>query len=152
MIKVRLIKEDKIHSALIRWYSWSNWNHVDFALPDGAFLGARVSGGVQIRPHNYTKVVEELYLGIELGSDLESQIMSWAHAQIGKPYDMKSIVNFAFRCDDDGNDNKFYCSEFICRAFQLFNHPILRLKYADRCPPEYIAMSMLLQETTAWSS
>ena len=52
---LRFVTEKGFTSAAIRWFTWSDWSHVDFVLKDGRFLGARLDGGVQIRPHNYIK-------------------------------------------------------------------------------------------------
>ena len=78
MIKLRFITENSIGSALIRWYSFSIWSHVDFLWPTDAYLGARLDGGVRLRPYNYIKPTKQSFFGIELGKDKEREILGIA--------------------------------------------------------------------------
>ena len=142
MISLRLINEAKLHSALIRWFSWSDWNHVDFALPDGTFLGARIEGGVQIRPANYTSPRRSLYLGVSLGAELEARILWLARQQIGKPYNLLGILGFPLR-RDFGDGKSFFCSQLVAWCFDQAPYPLLIAK-PDRISPGMLAESPLL--------
>ena len=78
---LRFITEEDFSSRLIRWFTWSDWSHVDFVLRDGRFLGARLDGGVLIRPHDYIVPSAFRYAYVEVPDP--RKVYGWATTQVG---------------------------------------------------------------------
>lgn len=145
MIKLRFITENNLPSALIRYYSFSSWSHVDFVWPTGAYLGARLKGGVQIRPANYVTPAKQAFFGIELGREKEREILGIAMAQIGKPYNWRGITGFALNEDWQGGKS-WFCSQLVAHCFAAAGEPLLRVSHTDRVTPADLTMSLKLTE------
>jgi hypothetical protein len=74
-------------------------SHVDSVMDDGRLLGARLDGGVQIRPPNYEKFSRVEHVVIPVPYYKERPYWDFLKAQIGKPYDKLAIVAFAVNRD-----------------------------------------------------
>ena len=145
MIKLRFITENNIGSRIIRYYSWSEFSHVDFVWPTDAYLGARLDGGVRLRPYNYTKPAKQAFFGIELGKTKEREILGIAFAQIGKPYNWKGITGFALN-EDWQSGKSWFCSQLVAHCFAAAGEPLLRVSHSDRVTPSDLTMSLRLTE------
>ena len=119
---VRFITEPGITSRAIRWFTWSDWSHVDFVLRDGRFLGARLDGGVQIRPHDYIIPSAFRYAYVEVPDP--RQVYGWATSQIGKKYDWRAIAGFLPRANWH-DPARWFCSEYVAEGFDRVNWPIV---------------------------
>lgn len=96
-------------AAAIRYFTEGTVSHVDLVLPTGELLGARLSGGVAVRPPNYAKFTATYRLWAEV-PDIDAAY-AFAHAQVGKPYNWKAIVDMALH-----RERKFsqYQSSWFC--------------------------------------
>ncbi len=101
--------ENGFASAAIRYLTASDVSHVDLVVPrrigleyydafhappttPEGLLGARLNGGVQLRPSNYAKFTRTARLGCivpDIGAAYK-----FAFDQIGKPYDKGAILDF----------------------------------------------------------
>jgi hypothetical protein len=133
-------------SRLIRFYSWSEFSHVDLVLPDGKLLGARLDGGVQIRPPDYEQFTKVKRLVAAVTPRQGTRIYQLALDQIGKPYQMKSIFGFAFR-KDAVSTGTWFCSELVAWLFAKVGHPLV-FKPVNRVSPEDLIVSPQLKEET----
>ncbi len=113
---LRFVTEKGFTSWAIREATWSDWSHVDFALLNGKFLGARIEGGVQVREHDYLTPSKFCYAYVDVHS--ARRVLGWACSQIDKPYDWKAILGFGFRRDWHEPD-QWFCSELVAEAFKL---------------------------------
>jgi len=116
-------------SALIRWFSHSPYSHIDFVLPDGRYLGARLDGGVMIRLQGYATFTRIKRVRIE--TELADAIYAAALDQRGKPYDMRAIVAFAIpalaKHRNWRDPGQWICSEIGLWVFEtagFFKHPV----------------------------
>lgn len=115
-------------SALIRWFSHSNYSHVDLVRNDGSLLGARFEGGVAVRPDGYANFNRTLRVTVD--SPAARAVYDYAESQVGKPYDWRAIAGFASGrswMDDD----RWFCSELAIASLirgRFFNceMPFLR--------------------------
>src|ERR1700761_6117290 len=83
---IRYLTNGVVSHCDIRFY--------DAALPSGiGWLGAHQQGGVQVRPFNYAKWTVVETRAVELPNILAA--ITFARAQIGKPYNMDAIANMA---------------------------------------------------------
>lgn len=119
-------------SALIRLGdTWASVSHVDTIMPDGTWLGARLSGGVQARepyPVSYT-------MRIPVWVPDEQAYYGFLRAQIGKPYDVLGVVGFIPR-EDWRQPNKWFCSELKAAALSHANPELAPLfAHASRVAP-----------------
>lgn len=119
---LRFITETGLTSGLIRWFSWSDWSHVDFVLRDGRFLGSRLDGGVRIRPHDYLTPSKYRYAYVDVADP--RKVYGWATSQIGKKYDWKAIVGFLPRVNWQ-DPERWFCSELVAQGFELKDQPIV---------------------------
>ena len=129
---LRFITETGFSSWAIRWFTWSDWSHVDFVLRDGRFLGARLDGGVQIRPHDYIKPSAFRYAYVTVPDP--RKVYGWATTQVGKPYDWKAIMGFLPRVEWH-DPHAWFCSELVAAGFERAGHPIVDRK-AFRVTPQ----------------
>jgi uncharacterized protein YycO len=101
-------------SAAIRFSTRSWASHAEFVnLEAGTTLGARCTGGVQVRPCSW-----DHYSRIEQFSAPNiSHAYEWALAQVGKPYDFAAVTGIALDRNWRSHD-KWFCSELIAAAFE----------------------------------
>lgn len=126
MITWQFSTDNDIGSFLIRFGTRSDWSHVDAVLPDGSLLGALPQDGVQIRPPNYAPLTASLT--VSLDTDCETQFYEILKSQIGKPYDWRAVVSFAFGDRDWQEADSWFCSELQVWAIMqcgFFKAPLL---------------------------
>jgi hypothetical protein len=104
-------------------------SHVEAVTPDGYYLGAHLSGGVQKRPKNYdaTDFSHELFLTLDGVTDAQSAAFySFLESHIGEPYDWKAILGFLIPEHEHTLDHAI-CSALITlalRACEWFPFPL----------------------------
>ncbi len=107
-----------------------NWvSHVDVIATDGRLIGARPIGGVLSRPPGYHKFTRQLQVDIPTDAHAFNAFIA---AQIGKPYDWRSIVSFFFRREWQDEDS-WTCAELVAAG----------LVVAGYFRPPYIASSKI---------
>ncbi len=151
MAKVKLTyqfaTEDSIASAIIRWYTWSPFSHVDLVLPDGSLLGARLKGGVQIRQPGYAKFTKTARYCVEVEEDQANMLYNIARLQVGKPYNTRAILAFAFEDYPDAGGASWDCSEL--QIWLLFKIGIKALnlnpEHVNRITPRDLLMSPCME-------
>jgi len=146
MAKVTLCfsKSRSLGSALIRWFSWGSYSHVDFVTQDGRLLGARMFGGVKVRSYDSLHGSPREHLSFEVPSQGEADaILKSAFDKVGQPYDWMGIIAMPFRSSWQ-HRSKVFCSEYVaqhCRARGV----VLQARVADhRLTPRDLRMSPLL--------
>lgn len=130
-MKLLFAKKRNLPSALIRFFTWSQWSHV--AIVDGdAVIEATFLGGVSWRP-----LAEFLvdYTTEEVGVSLpdEAAAMRFVRQQIGKRYDWTALVGIVFRSGWAKQD-KWFCSELVAAAIQAGGKRLFR-EDASRITP-----------------
>jgi hypothetical protein len=112
-ITTQFITEASVGSWMIRYGTHSDFSHVDVVLPNGNLLGARsdtATPGVAIRHPNYATFTRCSRVIIPCTKEQEDNYYKFLYAQLGKPYDWKSIVGFAIDRDWRETDS-WFCSE-----------------------------------------
>ncbi len=142
-VRLRFSTESNIESLVIRWFTHSSWSHVDFVMPNGKLLGARLKGGVELRPPGYARFSRSVDATIT--TPIAAQIYEFALDQIGKPYDWKAIVGFAI--DRNWEDNSsWFCSELVAAACKKCGLIIVNsCANVDRITPGDLALSPVMQ-------
>lgn len=138
MVTLRFTRRKGFTPWLIRTYTWSEIDHVEFLLPNqGKTLGAIPNGGVQLRP--YVKQEGEIIAHVHCSSEVARKVMDFAHSQIGKKYDWSAIYGIAAKRDYHDPD-RWICSELIAAAFEYAKLPLLNVN-CNRFSPRDIYIS-----------
>lgn len=139
MVTLRFTRRKGFTPWLIRTYTWSEVDHVEFLLPNQKMtLGAIPDGGVQLRP--YKPQADEIIAYVHCSSEIARKVMDYAHSQIGKPYDWSAIYGIATHRNYQESD-KWICSELIAAAFERAGLPLLNGKDSNRFSPRDIYIS-----------
>jgi uncharacterized protein YycO len=150
MITIQLSTQKwDIASALIRWFTWSDFSHVDIVITSAVeevLIGSRLSGGVKVRPSNYAKFSKTKRLSVELSYESETELYQFLFKQLHKPYDWRAILNFAFhRRRNWKEDDSWFCSELVAAAFDNVRHPLLNIAENDRVTPRDVEVSLMFK-------
>jgi hypothetical protein len=145
LVALQFSTESDPISAFIRWWTWSPYSHVDFVVPlTGELLGARETGGVQVRPANYAVFSAKLVLAADATIDVAEAVLELLTAQVGKPYDLQALFGYPFRLDWQ-TQGKWFCSDLIAWAFETAGYPLLDASRLDRVTPADLILSPLLK-------
>ncbi len=124
MITLQFVTEANIGSWAIRLGTHSDFSHVDVVMSDGRLLGARsdtAMPGVAIRKPDYAVFtrVQRVLLPVSFADAWheETPFYNFLRAQLGKPYDWKSIVGFVINRDWRETDS-WFCSELVIAALE----------------------------------
>lgn len=81
-------------------------------------LGARLSGGIQVRSPDYAKFTRRILVTVPAEPAQVATFWQFQAAQIGKPYDWRSIAGFAIGRDWREPDS-WMCSELEARSLEV---------------------------------
>lgn len=152
-ITLQFITEKDLASWIIRYATWSDYSHVDFVLNNyqskngktyNGLLGARMSGGVELRPFDYAKFSKVAHYQCATGNE---SIIEYAISQIGKKYDTTGIINFSLHRDWQADDS-WFCSELVAASFVQGGVPLLDIPQSTRVTPRDLTTSILLERTS----
>lgn len=115
IIQLQFVCEAKITSRAIAWFSQGHFSHVDAVTPSGNLLGARHSGGVQVRSPGYLNFTNRVLMTVPCTDAQNLAFYSFLAAQVGKPYDAEAIWAFAFNRNWRETDS-WICSELLAAA------------------------------------
>lgn len=104
--------ERGIGSSLIRWASAGRFSHVDLVVA-GGLLGARLDGGVRVRPMGYAKFTDISRVSVPV-PDIRGAI-DFAYDQIGKPYAKGAIVDIILHRERpfSMDQKSWFCDELL---------------------------------------
>ena len=116
----QFVAEHTVGSALIRWFTQSRFSHVDVVLPDGRLLGARLWGGVRIRPPDYIKRLARVER-VEVDLWGTQKALAFCTSQIGAGYDWRAILAFVtgVRKKSWRTPGAWFCSELAARVLEI---------------------------------
>ena len=130
-------------SWAIRWFTHSDFSHVDIITPDGYRLGARsdcpvgypLAAGVQRRPMDYAKFTRDERITIPCLMQPHHDAYTWLDDQIGKPYDSSGLFrSFLLDKYQWGDNGKWWCSELAAVFIEQAGFPRMMIP-ATRCAP-----------------
>lgn len=146
MITLQFVAGTDLSSEAIEWFSHGRaYSHVDAVLTDGTLLGARLDGGVAIRPADYLGSEKTLRISLPTTPAQESAFYQFLRAQLGKPYDVIGITDF-FDGRDWREPGSWFCSELQAAALescQVFPYP-LPVPEMKITPPDLINLCGVL--------
>ena len=94
---LRFVSGGDWDSHVIRWYTDSEWSHVEAVYGDRTF-GAMLKGGVKWRNFDdpeYRNVKRMAYKHLSCTQEQETRFWRFQRAQEGKPYDWQGIFRFS---------------------------------------------------------
>lgn len=144
-VKIQFSTQHCWDSSVIRRVTWDGDSHVDMVLPpDGLLLGARLSGGVQIREPKYSTFTSCHLKSIEIPEENAQRVYDAAISQIGKPYDKMAILNFALHRKRDWRETRSWiCSELIAWVFEEAGWPLINPEIpVDHISPRDLKLSL----------
>jgi len=117
-IVIRFASHPGIFNALCRFAQYRFWaTHCEAVLPDGRRLGSWFHrGGVRILPPDYDDglFTRELFVTLKATDEQEKAFYDFLYAQVGKPYDWRSIVSFYIKFGRDWQaDDSWFCDELM---------------------------------------
>src|SRR5579859_2533792 len=140
-LELSFVTQRDLGSWAIRWFTHSDFSHVDIITPDGYRIGARsdcpVSGsaGVQKRAMNYAPFSRDVRLVIPCSPTEADYATDWLLDQLGKPYDKTGLFrSFLFDDVDWRNEDSWWCSELACVFLEKASFPSCRTP-ANRMAP-----------------
>jgi hypothetical protein len=107
-------------SAIIRGAQFGVcYSHVEAVTKEGFYLGALMSGGVQLRPSTYdTTWTSELFVGVPTTDEQEAIFWDFLMSKIGLPYDHAAIIEMAAGVLTGEAQHWPTAQAFICSALQ----------------------------------
>jgi hypothetical protein len=108
-------------STSIGWFGGGGYSHIDVFTPDGLLRGARadvlagIPAGYQDRPADYDNANISRYtvFTLQVTPQQEKRYWEFSNQQLGKPYDKRGILGFAFGKRDWREEDSWYCSEEV---------------------------------------
>lgn len=144
---VRFIKTEGFVSDVISALTGSLFDHVEFGTPEGTWIGARDQGGVQERAADYCSPVREYVYEIPSTDEEQIDLLAWARAKIGTPYNFEDIAGLALQVRALNNPKEDICSEFCCvgllKTFGAERVLNVLENWAYRVTPETLHLSPL---------
>lgn len=144
MILLRFSRGTGFAGAVVRAATWSWCSHVGFKLDNGLVLDATPEYGVTVRDakdDDSTRYFRPLAPASHVARALQ-----WAHGQVGKPYDWTAIFGMTFRRDWHTDKSGWFCSEFVCQAFEEAGWCLVRDSgQVDRITPRDLLLSTALR-------
>jgi|SRR5579863_2365897 len=143
---IRFITDHSFISEGIRLFSRAPFaSHVEIVLDNGYFLGAHLKGGVQVRPPDYCQPTWERWYALPVTPEQLDKIMAFAHAQVGKPYDLRDIEGMVVERNWHSTEN-WICSELVAAAAEAGGTFMLNVEpeFTYRITPTMLHLSPLL--------
>lgn len=116
---------DFIPSKIIEWDTRSKISHIETQLSPGCYLGALLSGGVQIRrDKDYGHNFRQHFFSIDVTDEQNVAYWKFLGAQVGKPYDWRAISSWILGDRDWDMPDAWFCSELVAAACKAANIPL----------------------------
>lgn len=132
-LQVRFSSQTKPGSWLIRFFRWIPFSHVEIAMSNGRTLGARLPGGVKIRPPAKYAHKEDIFVDVPEALWIEALELQ------GRPYDIIGMLAFLFRVKMQVS-RWFTCVEFVAEL--LAKHRVIVVP--DTRPLDPFALYLIL--------
>ena len=114
MIEVRFIRTKGLIPKLIRWFTWSKWNHVDICVNNKWYASTRQKGVHRSDLVDQNQLWFEVYPIYNTEEQTEAT-ETFLNSQMNKGYDWLGIFGFIIRKNLENKD-KWFCSELVAAA------------------------------------
>jgi hypothetical protein len=145
--RLRFVTDDSFISRGIRFVEGGSsvFSHVEIILPDGSYLGAHNPEGVEIRPADYCTPTRERRYAIPVEQADLDKMLAFAHAQVGKRYDLSDIRGIMFHRNWH-DPTKWICSELVAAIAEAGGLWMLNVlpEHTNAITPEMLHLSPVL--------
>lgn len=118
-IQLRFIRTNSFIGKIIRWITWSEWNHVDLVINDEEAFGASGKiGRVDTYPRDPESHDKIAIVTIKVPKGKYEKFMTEILSKGGTLYDYKGIKAFLIKFNIQ-EDDKWFCSELLIHAFYV---------------------------------
>lgn len=148
-------------SALIRWKTRSPYSHAGIVAwwNDRLMVLEAVGKGVIARPISYNLKkyhgdIDYFRSTEELDEKTRRRMVSFAQKQLGKEYNMKQLIKFAFKLlfglklkqsDDPRSVSRYFCSHYVADIYARHGYDLARKRSDRYTSPELLANSDKLE-------
>lgn len=160
-IRVQFVCERSLGSSIISWFSAGHLSHVDIVIPEGLdwrlpgelkrdapvypvaghLMGARIKGGVAVRPPDYATFNHRVVMIIPVSNAEWVAFWDFARAQLGKRYDWLAILAFVFNRNWRDRE-RWYCSEFLFGCLEAMRKSLRFYLAANKITPNAGALAI----------
>lgn len=102
---------------LLQWFGHGWATHVDVVYGD-VVLGALPKGGVKQRLKKDFQYKRTQTFELQTTQEIKDKFDQFILAQLGKPYDWRSIFSFVIPFRDWREDDSWFCSELIAAGLE----------------------------------
>lgn len=116
-MKVIFARRKTVGSALIRWFTWSQWSHVGVVIDNDFIIDTTLKHG-GVRVHAGRKWIDEYpdHQVIDVAVPDERAAIAFLRRQLFKPYDWTGLVGIALRSRRWAEADRWFCSELVAAA------------------------------------
>lgn len=125
-------------AALIRAVTWSKWSHVALILDDGTAIEA-VYPRVRRVALSEILATHSKYVIVDIPNVNTDKVLSAALSQVGKPYDITSLLGILIHRQWTDTDS-WFCSELVAWAFAKGGNSLFREDNIHRITPQNLWM------------
>ncbi len=147
-IRIRFVAGKGFTGSAIRWITNSLFQHVEFGTPEGTWIGAHASGGVQERPAVYGDYSREYIYDIPCTHEELDALMQWCRVQINSKYNYWDIVGLLIRKRRFTSPHRVICSQFCTEGLLMIfgANKVLNVMadFAYLVTPEMLHLSPIL--------
>lgn len=123
-------------AKLIKWWTGSQFSHVEIALWDGAakwlcWSADEADGGVRCKVQALSAAE---WVWIPIDHVRMTDALNWANDRAGRKYDWAGILGMVWRPRND-NPDRYFCSEFCVAALQAGGWPAVQGLVPGRIDP-----------------
>lgn len=105
-----------IYNRLVRWWTRSQYSHVELIMPWGAAASSSaMDGGVRFKQIDFDPAKWDF---VDLPIDLASAAEDWFNRHYGQPYDYLGNAHFVLSAIGD-DKRKWFCSEACAAALGM---------------------------------
>lgn len=131
-IEVVFFKTSGLVSSLIRFFTFSKWNHVGIII-EGDYYDSNLENGVSKNNMWYLhNAIERESIFINVTNEQIKTLKLFVSRYLDLPYDLKAIFAFPFQRDWQ-YPNKYFCSELV--ATLLVDAQIINKTKSNRITP-----------------
>jgi hypothetical protein len=131
---VRFSAQNKPASMIIRFFRWIPHSHVEILMSNNRTLGARLIGGVAVRPPTEYAYYEDICVNVPEALWIEALNLR------GTPYDILGLFSFLLRIGMQVS-RWFTCVEFV--AGLLKKHGVIDIPNEHRIDPFQLYLILL---------
>lgn len=137
--KESIFTKSGLISAIVRWYTKSEYSHVEMIIGDKWIASGNPAGtGVSIKELRPLDDDNWDYYNIEVDGRKTKKVMKFLESQVGTSYDWAGII-FGATLDYNIDDkSKWYCSELVAEVLKMYGVNEFQYLETARVTPDNI--------------